>query len=115
MLGIQIILVAFALFALARTVSQFRRGRIGVIWTLGWSVVWVAVGIVVFLPNTAQVLARVLGVGRGADLVIYVALISLFFLLFKLFVKIEALERDISTLVRETALEEHREYPSCRA
>ncbi len=108
MLGIQIILGIFALLTLLRTVSQFRRGRIGVMWMLGWSVVWVSVGVVAFLPNATQMLARFLGVGRGADLVIYAALSLIFFLLFKVFVKLEALERDISTLVREAALEKHR-------
>lgn len=108
MLGIQIILGLFGLFALLRTVSQFRRGRIGITWAIGWSTVWVAVLVVAVLPNSAQVLARLLGVGRGADLVIYMALALIFFLLFKVFVKIESLERDISKLVREEALREHR-------
>ena len=106
MLGIQIIVALFALFAVVRTVRSFRAGRVSVIWGGAWMLFWIAVVVLVFLPNTTQMLANVLGVGRGVDLVIYVALIALFYLQFKLFVKIESVEQEISTLVRKMALDE---------
>ena len=62
--------------------------------------------VLVFLPNTTQILADILGVGRGADLVVYLAIMALFYLQFKLFVKIESVEQEISTLVRKIALDE---------
>ena len=106
MLGIQILITLFALFALVRTFRQFRAGRLSALWGAVWTLFWAAVIVLVFLPDTTQLLADVLGVGRGADLVIYVALIALFYLQFKLFVKIESVEQEISTLVRKIALDE---------
>lgn len=106
MLGIQILISIFVLFALARTFRQWRQRRLSIVWALVWILFWVAVVGMVFLPNTTQVFADVLGVGRGADLVIYISLVALFYLQFKLFTKIESVEQEISRLVREVALKE---------
>lgn len=106
MLGIQILISVFVLFALARTFRQWRQRRLSHVWAFVWMLFWVGVAGMVFLPNTTQVFANVLGVGRGADLVIYVSLVALFYLQFKLFTKIESVEQEISRLVREVALRE---------
>ena len=58
------------------------------------------VSVVVLLPNTANILANFVGVGRGVDVIIYVAIIALFYLVFRLFVMIEDVEREITNLVR---------------
>lgn len=109
MLVIQILIVAFAVFALARAFMQFRSGRLPFAWFLFWLVFWIAVGTVVLLPQTAQMAAQFVGVGRGVDFVIYVSIIALFYLVFRLFVKIEDVEREITRLVRKIALEETNE------
>lgn len=106
MLGIQLLIALFALFALVRVGRQFRAGRVSLVWGGAWVLFWIGVVVLVFLPNTTQILADVLGVGRGVDLVIYVSLIVLFYLQFKLFVKIESVEQEISTLVRKIALDD---------
>lgn len=103
---IQIILIAFAAFALSRVVLNFRRGSLGLAGLAGWSVFWVAATIIVIRPETASALAKILGVGRGADAIVYFALVAAFYLLFRLFSKIESLERQITRLVRSLALKD---------
>lgn len=109
MLGIQIIVSIFALFALVRVFDQFRKKKLGAMWMLAWFVFWALVVIAVFLPQTTQTLANILGVGRGVDVVIYLALVALFFLVFKLFVKLESVEQEISKLVRKISLDDDHE------
>ena len=106
---IQILLVLFAAFALVRAFSRFRRG--GLPWThlLAWSAFWAAVAAVALRPETASFLAGTLGVGRGADLVVYLALAAVFYLLFKMFAKIEDLERQLTRIVRALALKDLNE------
>ena len=48
--------------------------------------------------------ANILGVGRGVDAVIYLALILLFYMQFKNYVKMEKIEQDVSKVVKEIAL-----------
>ena len=103
---IQIILVAFAVFALARTVVQMRRRHIPFVWGGTLSLVWVATIAVVLLPKTTDLLAARVGIGRGADLVVYVMLVVLLYVVFRLVMRLQSIERDITRLVRHRALEE---------
>lgn len=70
---------------------------------------WIAVGGVALSPQTTDVVAKLVGVGRGADFIIYLSMIALFYLMFKLFGKIEDVEREITKLVRKLAIEEAEE------
>ena len=98
---IQILIIMFALFAITRTLLQFRRGVLPGTWFLFWMLFWTGAGVVAALPQTADMAARVVGVGRGADVVIYVSLIALFYLVFRLYVKVEQVEGEITRLVRK--------------
>lgn len=100
----QIIIIAFALFAWSRAFLRFRdRAISGREFTL-WSVLWAAAIFVLALPRTTDLVASLLGATRGADVVVYVSIALLFYLAFRLYVKLESIEREITTLVRELAL-----------
>lgn len=47
--------------------------------------------------------AGYLGMGRGVDLVLYVGMLYIYFLLFTIQEKIGQIERDLSTIVRDLA------------
>lgn len=112
---IQLFILAFALFAATRVLRQFKRGGLTLAWLLFWMLFWLAVGVVVLLPQTTDVLARFVGVGRGADLMMYVSLVGLFFLTFKLFAKIETVEQEVTRLVRALALKDADTHPDDHA
>lgn len=103
---IQGLIILFALFAISRTYKQFMSGKLTLAWLFVWVVFWVGTGTVAALPQTTDIVARFVGVGRGADFIVYIAIIGLFYLVFRLFVKIEDLEREITHLVRKLAIEE---------
>ncbi len=103
---IQILIVAFALFAIVRAIRQFRGGHLPMGGLLFWVAFWILVSVITLLPQTTSIVANVVGVGRGADLVIYASLIVLFYLVFRIFVKIEDTEREITKLVRKLALKD---------
>ena len=113
MLAIQILLVVFFLFALIKVIGRFRMGdlsKAGLVW---WSLFWVAAAVVVILPNSTAYFAKLVGIGRGADLVVYLSLASVFFILFKLMMKIELLNKDITKLTRKIALDEKNNPTPC--
>lgn len=101
---IQIILVVFFLFALLKVLSRFRIGELKWTETLIWSLFWIVSILVVFNPNSTFILAKILGVGRGVDAVIYLSLVVLFFLVFRIFVHLEKIERNLTKLTRQDAL-----------
>ena len=56
-------------------------------------------------PNGTTILANNLGIGRGADLILYISIVILFYLVFKLHVKLESVGRDIAKVVRQDSLD----------
>jgi len=106
---IQILLAVFAAFGFLAAVSRFRRGGIGLKQLTLWTLLWGAVIVVVLRPETASDIARRLGVGRGADVVVYLSIAALFYLQFRLFARVEDQERQITKLARELALKDLKE------
>jgi hypothetical protein len=104
LLIIQILLIIFFLFALIKVIGRFKVGELTKQGAILWSLFWIAAAVVVLLPNSTAYLAQAVGIGRGADLVVYVALAGIFFLIFRLMVKIEMLNKDITTLTRKIAI-----------
>ncbi len=103
---IQWVLILIAAAAVMGAVVRFRRGGMTLKPLVLWLIFWAAAVVVVLRPETASGVARIFGVGRGADVVVYLAIAVAFWLLFRLFAKIEDLERRMTKLVRELALKD---------
>lgn len=103
-MAIKIIIVLFAVFALSRVFLRFREKRVTLVEFLIWSVLWVGITVAAILPQTTTFIADILGVGRGVDAVIYLALLVLFYGMFRLYVKMEHIEQEITQIVRKVAL-----------
>jgi len=106
MFAFQIIVILFCLYAALRVWQKMKVRGLNRRWAIFWLVFWLGVGLVVALPWTTSLLAARLGVTRGVDLVVYIAIIALFYFIFRLTVKIEKLEGNITKLVREVALKD---------
>ncbi len=100
----QLLVVFFAIATLVNIVQLKNKGTLGVKGTFFWILFWVGVSLVVMWPNSVQMIARVFGIGRGSDFVLYISVITLFFLVFRLHIKIENMNRDVTRVVREKAL-----------
>lgn len=104
MLPIQIGFVLFILFAASRAILRFKGGSIHLGALLFWILIWTAATIVVFSPEQTTEVARILGIGRGVDVVVYSSIALLFYLVFRLHVYLEDIRTEISRLIRELAL-----------
>lgn len=93
---------------LSRLSLRYRRERISLRRLLVWSLPWLGLGIVMLLPNLADEIARLLGLetATGIDLMAYVAVGVAFYLLFRIFVRLDQVERDMTALTRQLALKE---------
>lgn len=103
---IKIVIIIFILFVLSRTVMRFKKGDITSRELAIWAVFWLLVAVASALPKKTDIVAQWLGVERGADLLVYLSIIALFFVVFKIIVKLEKIDRDITKVVRNTALDE---------
>lgn len=58
----------------------------------------------VIWPDITNKIAARLGVGRGADLVFYISILTFWFIILKLYARIRRLEQLLTGIVREDAL-----------
>ena len=100
---IQVVVSIFILFVLIRLFINVRERKITLKASLAWLIIWLSVLIVFWSPEIASRLAAFLGIGRGADLIVYIAIIVIIFLLYRIFVQIEKINRDISFIIRDIA------------
>ncbi len=107
-MAIKIILVAFVLFVLSGIIRRHVKRELNLRELIGWSLLWILVIIAVLTPQTTDLLASKVGVGRGLDLVVVLSIITLFYILIKVLSKVEKLDKDISVIVREIALRDGR-------
>ncbi|MFZ2189770.1 MAG: DUF2304 family protein [Candidatus Magasanikiibacteriota bacterium] len=102
----QILFTLFVLFAIVSVAKRKQEGLLGPKGLIFWLLFWVLAIVAVLWPNSTTIVANYLGIGRGTDFVIYVALVIIFYLLFKLHIKLESVGRDITKVVRKEAVEE---------
>jgi len=105
---IQIFLLFFAAFALVRVGMQFHKKILTRSDVIVWASIWTGVAFVALLPSVATRFANFVGVGRGSDLVLYLAAAVLFYAVFRIFARIHALEKILTNLVRKQALKNPR-------
>ncbi|MBT4856808.1 DUF2304 domain-containing protein [Candidatus Uhrbacteria bacterium] len=101
----QIILVAFALFAIAHVFRQHRKQKVSVHWLVMWTILWLLVIGAAMAPQTTDILAQKLGVERGADLIVYSAVVILIYGMYRMYVRVGRVEREMTELVRKVAID----------
>ncbi|MBU0597260.1 DUF2304 family protein [Patescibacteria group bacterium] len=100
----QILFLLFALFAITSVLKRRQTGVLGPKATLFWVLFWLSAVLVVMWPASTSKIAGYLGIGRGTDLVIYASVAVIFYLLFKLNIKLDSLNREVTKVVRREAL-----------
>lgn len=105
---IQYLLLSFFIYAIAKVVWRYHSAELSAGWTIFWILFWLSAGVAAFLPESTSHLAQLVKVGRGSDLVIYAALAAIFFLIFKLIVKLEKINKEITNVVRKEALNDKK-------
>ncbi len=101
----QILFTLFTLYALSSVVARKRSGELGPRGLVFWVSFWVVATVFVWYPEATNRVAQAFGIGRGADFVLYISLVVIFFVLFRLHVKIESMSRDVTKVVRDKALD----------
>jgi small membrane protein len=102
----QSLLLAFVLAALAKVLHSYKQRRMAPLDFLFWGLVWIGTASMIIFPDTTSLLAHLLGIGRGVDLIVYLSLLISFYLIFRLYVALARLEQAITALVRAIALEQ---------
>ncbi|KKR54657.1 MAG: hypothetical protein UT91_C0011G0022 [Parcubacteria group bacterium GW2011_GWA2_40_23] len=98
------LIIVFILFVLYKAIRRFINKEISIWLMVFWCGFWVVLGLIAIFPIIIESIATFVGVGRGVDLIIYIALFVCFYILFKMSIKQKKNEKDIVDLVRKIAL-----------
>lgn len=98
--------IAFLVLGLsfAATLTLTVRRRIAPRVGFAWGMLWIAAAIAIARPELTAIVARFLGIGRGTDLVLYVAILGMVFGFFAVYVRMRRIESDLTKVVRELAI-----------
>ncbi|WP_263641211.1 DUF2304 domain-containing protein [Methanobrevibacter arboriphilus] len=75
-----------------------------------WVVLWVLVAIFAIIPESSTYIANLIGIGRGLDLIIIFGIIGSYYLIFRVYLKLEKIDQDITKLVRIISIEKELNY-----
>ncbi|WP_459201491.1 DUF2304 family protein [Methanococcus sp. CF] len=103
---VQIIGIIVGLIVILKIAVQAKKSTISPFTALMWILGWIFVMIMVSFPDFLGKIAHILGIGRGIDFLVYFGIIILFFLVYKSYLRAEHLEREITTIVSEIAINE---------
>lgn len=107
-LPFQILITAIVFNFIVRVINKKNEGILKLGEFIGWNLLWLFILIVLWWPGTLSLAASLVGIGRGVDLAIYLAMILLFFMVFRLYVKIDRQQQEITVLTRKIAIDEDK-------
>lgn len=105
---LQIILIIFLLFAVSRVFLQLKNGNLTFLNFIFWSAIFFGAIIGIINPSLTTKIAKLLGIGRGTDVVLYFSIVILFYLLFRLYIYVESLKHELSDIISELSLKEDK-------
>jgi hypothetical protein len=101
---IQIVLTVLFGGLILRVLLLTRWRALGWRRSLFWVLLWAAGLLAVWFPQATTRVANTIGVGRGADAILYFSVALLSYLVFRLYVALDRQEQTLTRLVSELAL-----------
>lgn len=101
---IKILVTGFVLFALTRVILRYRGGDVSFLAMIGWGLIWVGIDAFIWWPRVSDIFAKYIGIGRGTDALLFVSILLLFYGVFRIYIKLEFIEHEITSLVRKLAI-----------
>jgi len=104
----QLLLTTIIVFVILRTVIALKSKHLSESFFVVWLLFWFGVLILIFRQDMVSQVAYSLGISRGVDLVIYISLIVIFYMLYRFLAKLGELDSKITKLVRQLALRDKK-------
>ena len=106
---LQILVLIFSLFALSRVILRAQDKKLNLSEFIFWMLIWTSLIILAFFPSISTYFAGLFGIGRGVDIIVYISIGMLFYLIFRLYVKLEEIEQNLTVIVRKLTFMEKNE------
>lgn len=104
MFASQFIFVAIVLFIIYKTFGSYKKNNVSKQFIIVWLFFWTFILFILFDQQLLSGMAKIIGIGRGVDLAVYLSIILIFYIVYMLLVKIQQLENKITKIIREQAI-----------
>ena len=101
----QVLVIILAVLAILFVYSRFHKKKTSVNTFVLWTLLWIVLAIFAIIPESSSVLADIIGIGSGVNLVLIFGIIGAYYLIFRVYLRIEALDQNITELVRKIAID----------
>lgn len=108
----QILALPFIAVMLIVSARSFVGARARPLASAFWLLLWSAAGIAIVVPDATTRVARLLGIQRGADLLVYSTVLGFLVGFYLVYLKVRQLTREITVLTRELAILDARRSSS---
>jgi len=103
---LQIIITILVILILSVIVNKKSQSKISLSQAVIWTILWLIILLVFWYPELASYLATALGIGRGADLIIYLAVLAIFYMIFRMYLRLDKFNSDLTKVVRQVGLDQ---------
>lgn len=100
----QLLLSTLILLIIVRTIIVYKRGSFSKNFLVIWLCLWTSVIVLIFQQELVIQIAHEVGISRGVDLVIYISLIVIFYLIYQMMIWFYDIDRKITELARKITL-----------
>ena len=104
----QVLALIIIALCISRLFWQKKKKHIGANEFIFWLIFWLlAAGLIISLKWIDKLVAHLGFSGSGIEILLYLGIVVLFYLIFRLRLKLEKIEKDITKVIRKIALEEN--------
>lgn len=104
---IRILVAILGIFVISKTWSDYRAKKESWVMFLFWVIIWLVVIILAFFPSIIDYVLKTFGTSKdGIGTFLGIGIVLLLFISYRLYLKSERIERQITKLVQDLALRE---------
>ncbi|HUP45464.1 MAG TPA: DUF2304 domain-containing protein [Thermoanaerobaculia bacterium] len=107
----QLVTIPLLLAMLIATAAAMSRRRITPRLGLFWMMIWSGAAVFIAFPDLSSIIANALGIGRGADLVLYLSILFMLGGFFGVYLRFRRLDEQLTRIVRHLAIRDAGEPP----
>ena len=100
------LILIFVMVMYFKLLMDLKKDKISLRRFLAWIFIWFALSVIAFFPQIVVFFSNLIGIERAKDLPIYLSIIILFYLLFRVGIKIEKIDQEITKMVKSIALDD---------
>ena len=104
MLLYSIIFPIISIIAIVWFLFRYLNQKQSLLTVILWAIFWIIVSLFAIFPNFSNAFAKLFGIARGLDFIIILVFAVLVYTIFKLYNRVDKLQDDVNTLVKEIAL-----------